>query len=228
MKNMDTNDILLGRGRFCYRNPGNVAFRGMIKEHVAKYSFHADRSVKGEIIQSLITQAREQGRVFLVRSLQDDKWCEAHPKLVRSKVSHALRDARNSTNQQQFSKKSSDSVDYKTRQGAMSFMKSSMTVYDWSIKQDLALESGRLEFPLDMPMKTQGVLKNEYYDNSNEILDFHNIKSLDEYESYKHKLGSTIKIGSETEIANLQNTHHLTFERYVFHAAMSANGVNSD
>ena len=80
-----------------------------------QHSFHAIRSVKQEIIESLINQAYEQGRLLFARSLRDDKWYEAHPKLVRSKVSHALRDARNSTNQQRFSKKFSDLVDYKTR-----------------------------------------------------------------------------------------------------------------
>ena len=205
---MDTNDILLGRGRFCYSNPGNVAFRGMIKEQVAKYSFDADRSVKREIIQSLIAQAREQGRQFLVRSLKDGKWRQAHAKLVQSKVSHALRDARNSTNQQQSLKKSSDSAGYKAVQRAMSIMKTYINTCDWSIKQDLPLEYGRIEFPLHMRRKALDDLKNECGDNSYEILNCHSLQSLDEYTAYTLKSGSMTKMRSEPEIVKMQNTRH--------------------
>jgi hypothetical protein len=195
---MNSRDILLGRGRFCYRNPGNVAFRRIIKEIVAKYSFHANRHVKREIIESLITQARQQGRFFLVRSLHDDKWCEAHPKLVRSKVSHALRDARNSANHQQAMKKISDSVD--ARQKTMLSMKPSMTAFDWS----------------DVCMKTLEDLKSEYFD---EILNYQIFQSPDEYEAYKHTSESKTKIGSEAQIVKLpKDIPHLCFERYVFRA----------
>jgi hypothetical protein len=48
-------------------------------------------------VQTLISKAQEQGFRFLVRAKNSDIWCEAHPYLVRSKVSHSLRDARIST-----------------------------------------------------------------------------------------------------------------------------------
>jgi hypothetical protein len=129
----DKKDILLGRGPLCYRNPGNVVFRHMIQFHVENYALNAPRSVKRDIVQSLIQEAHRQGRRFLARIStsspaftrknttmdnlceernidneqkdeeedDDDSWYEASPALIRSKVSHALRDARNSILQHQ-------------------------------------------------------------------------------------------------------------------------------
>jgi hypothetical protein len=88
------NDILLGRGPFCYRFPGNVKFRKLIQSQVAKYDINASRSAKQGIVQSLIKAAHELGYRFLVLSKNDNNWYEAHPYVVQSKVSHALRDAR--------------------------------------------------------------------------------------------------------------------------------------
>ena len=94
MTDIKDNDVLFGRGPFCYRNPGNIAFRNIIQSHVASYSICAPRSWKRKVVQKLISEAQEQGCRFLVRAKSSDIWCEAHPYLVRSKVSHALRDAR--------------------------------------------------------------------------------------------------------------------------------------
>jgi hypothetical protein len=90
------NDVLFGRGPFCYRFPGNVAFRNLIRSHVATYSRCAPRTLKENIVKKLISKAQKQGCRFFVRNQCSDIWYEAHPYLVRSKVSHALRDARNS------------------------------------------------------------------------------------------------------------------------------------
>jgi hypothetical protein len=97
MEEIRPDDILLGRGPFCYRNPGNVAFRNLIQKYVSGYERDSPRSVKRKIVHKLILKARNAGHRFLVRSIDVDKWIEAHPYLVHTKVSHALRDARNST-----------------------------------------------------------------------------------------------------------------------------------
>jgi hypothetical protein len=178
---MNAKDILLGRGGFCYRNAGNVAFRDMIKEQVDNYSSHANRSVKGKIIQSLITQAQEQGRLFLVRSLHDDSWREAHPKLVRSKVSHALRDARNSSKNHRSVKKTriiSDSVNDHMGKRAVS-----LRTHDCSIKQDIPMEKVRVMFPLDMTTAREVEKMNN---DVKGMMDCHNVKSFDEYEFNAH------------------------------------------
>ena len=94
MIDIKANDVLLGRGPFCYRNPGNIAFRNLIQSHVASYTRCAPQSLKRKIVQKMISEAQEQGCRFLVRAKSSDIWCEAHPCLVRDKVSHALRDAR--------------------------------------------------------------------------------------------------------------------------------------
>jgi hypothetical protein len=89
------DDILLGRGPLCYRNPGNIKFRNITQSHAAKYVIDAPRSYKNKIGQSLINTTKGQGMRFLIRSKEDSNWYEAKPDLVQSKVGHALRDARN-------------------------------------------------------------------------------------------------------------------------------------
>jgi hypothetical protein len=131
----ETNDILLGRGPSRYRNPGNVAFRHMILVEIKKYSLHASRSVKNNVIQSLIAKAKDQGRRFLVWSQKDDAWCEAHPRLIRSKISHALRDARQSAKDYdssmaaKLSKHPSLVQECKRQKNAISFVDYSMNSY---------------------------------------------------------------------------------------------------
>jgi hypothetical protein len=97
MKDLNEKDILLGRGPFCYRNPGNIAFRNLIQAHVASYPRCAPRTVKKKIVQKLISEAQNQGYRFLIYDKDRNDWCEAHPYVVNAKVSHALRDARLST-----------------------------------------------------------------------------------------------------------------------------------
>jgi hypothetical protein len=89
------NDILLGRGPLCYRHPGNVKFRILIRSQVDKYNVDAPRSTKQGIVRSLIKVVHEEGYRFLVRAKNKCNWNEAHPRVVQSKVCHALRDARN-------------------------------------------------------------------------------------------------------------------------------------
>jgi hypothetical protein len=222
---MSTNDILLGRGRFCYSNPGNVAFRNMIREHVGNYTFNANRSQKGGIIHSLIIKAKDQGRLFLVRSLQDGMWCEAHSKLVRSKVSHALRDARNPTTQQLSLKKSmsmSDSVNFKVKQNTKSFSKEattsltneSITSYDWSQSKYLPSRSCKIEFPLKIQITTLGGLKNEFGDS----VDQQGVRPLeDTYQEYEQVSMSKKEIETKVNVATQNYTQHQSFQRYVFH-----------
>jgi hypothetical protein len=96
MKDVNDEDVLLGRGPFCYRHPGNIAFRNLIQDHVANYARCAPRQAKKKIVQKLISKAQKQGSRFLVRDKDSGDWCQAHPYLVEAKVSHALRDARHS------------------------------------------------------------------------------------------------------------------------------------
>jgi hypothetical protein len=67
-KEFDAKYIFFGRGFAFYNNPGNAAFR--------------KRSVKRDIIQCLIAKAKEQGRRFLVCSLENGIWVEAHARLI--------------------------------------------------------------------------------------------------------------------------------------------------
>jgi hypothetical protein len=234
---MNTNDILLGRGRYYYRNPGNVAFRNMVKEQLDKYTFQANRSVKREIIDSLIAKATEQGRLFIVRCLNGDVWCEAHPNLVRSKVSHALRDARNSAKQQEASEKllkMRDSINCSlkqinislTRQPITSTTKECSTSSDKIMKKNLLSNSSRFEFPLGIQMSTLEGLQNEYSDDVNH---HHNIRQLDEtWNEIEHFSVSKKEIESRTKVVKQNNIQYKPFERYVFLiTALSVSDDNS-
>jgi hypothetical protein len=94
MIEMKEKDILLGRGPVCYRHPGNVLFRNLVKEHYINYKLTTPRLMKKLIVKSLIDKMHGLGSRFLVRSSNEFSWHVAHPHLVQAKVGHALRDAR--------------------------------------------------------------------------------------------------------------------------------------
>jgi hypothetical protein len=95
MTDIQPKDILLGRGPVCYMNPGNKTFRKVIRTYFTMYTRSIPREVKREIVESITKSLRMQGHRFLILSVESGTWHEASSSLVHSKVSHALRDARN-------------------------------------------------------------------------------------------------------------------------------------
>ncbi|KAI2504350.1 hypothetical protein MHU86_10115 [Fragilaria crotonensis] len=86
-------DILMGQGATRYNNPGNVAFRELIKEHVVQYEKDAPRKEKAALVKLLISKIDEKGHRFLHES-PAGTWVEASSEKAKKKVAHALRDAR--------------------------------------------------------------------------------------------------------------------------------------
>jgi hypothetical protein len=100
MDDVQPNDILFGRGPFCYMNPGNRIFREKIRSYSTLYERNTPRELKREIVESLTKLLQAQGHRFLVHSSTSGIWREADPNLVHAKIGHALRDVRNSVAKQ--------------------------------------------------------------------------------------------------------------------------------
>jgi hypothetical protein len=86
-------DILLGRGKASYNHDGNRRFRKFIAMHASTYINFDDCFDKSMVIYAVyqsITCAR--GR-FLQYKKSLNGWCEVEPKVARSKIGHAIRDA---------------------------------------------------------------------------------------------------------------------------------------
>jgi hypothetical protein len=198
VKEIDANDILFGRGSAFYNNPGNVAFRKMIHVELVKYSIHAARSVKGDIIQSLIAKAKEQGRRFLVCSLENGIWVEAHPTLIRSKVSHALRDARHALLNSPTPKKT------KFMYGKDLRRQKHLSIWNtnsFNIQQYCHLLSDHIERKKIPASKRAGPMK---------------VKHNYGYKSYAEMSASNqfhdITLASNTSIVRKNNSHNMTIE----------------
>jgi hypothetical protein len=95
MTDIQPKDILLGRGPYCYMNPGNRIFRKVIRSYSTVYKRNTPRRVKKEIVESITRDLKTQGHRFLVHSECLGAWREASSSLVHAKIGHALRDARN-------------------------------------------------------------------------------------------------------------------------------------
>jgi len=93
--------------------------------------------------------------------------------------------------------------------------KSSFISFNWSIKQDVALEIDRIEYPLDMHMT---MVEDEDGDSSSKMRDLHNVRSLDDtFHDNVHLTGSKKEKESKTKTEQRDKSQHQPFERYVFH-----------
>jgi hypothetical protein len=97
-------DVLTGRDRLAFGHPGNRFFRQLCALSREAYQTAHKRSVKTEIIQSIIAQVKERDGRFL--TLQDEgcssssrsstgggyiTWIEMNAAVTHQKVSHSLR-----------------------------------------------------------------------------------------------------------------------------------------
>jgi hypothetical protein len=92
-------DVLTGRDRLAFGHPGNRFFRQLCALSREAYQTAHKRSVKTEIIQSIIAQVKERDGRFL--TLQDEgcssngagyiTWIEMNAAATHQKVSHSLR-----------------------------------------------------------------------------------------------------------------------------------------
>jgi hypothetical protein len=169
--------VLLGRGRFCYWNPGNVKFRNMIRSYVDKYVIDATRSYKSNIVQALIKTAQENGIRFLVRSKQDGNWYQAQPYVVQLKVSHALRDARNSLALSMKNKKTTSCSDPKQS-------------WKQSAREDSTADTSRLSDSPKTPTAIHAQASLIGNQKISPLTDTHNHKRLDKVKSYDSTIES--------------------------------------
>ncbi|KAI2512518.1 hypothetical protein MHU86_1971 [Fragilaria crotonensis] len=93
MTSIQPKEIMLGQGSTCYNNPGNKAFRKVIKKHVIYYKNQASRKEKAALVKWLVSKLTAKGYRFLQQSTTGT-YVEAPPRLAENKVAHSLRDAR--------------------------------------------------------------------------------------------------------------------------------------
>ncbi|KAI2513147.1 hypothetical protein MHU86_1185 [Fragilaria crotonensis] len=93
MSSIKPKGIMLGRGSTCYNNPGNKAFRKVIKKHVIYYGNQASRKEKAALVVLFVSKLEAKGYRFLQQSTTGT-WVLAPPHLAENKVAHSLRDAR--------------------------------------------------------------------------------------------------------------------------------------
>jgi hypothetical protein len=85
-------DIICGRGRGLYRQPGNIRFHAIILNHLEEYSSAKTRLDKSCIVIKIIDTIRAQnnGDVHFIRQVGTNGWEELGDELVRDKVGHSL------------------------------------------------------------------------------------------------------------------------------------------
>lgn len=89
---MGPHDVLLGRGRVPFNNPGNKKFRNLILRHAKTYQTTTSRIVKRTTAIAVVDEINSKGGTFL--HCQDGVWEEMKDmQPIKDKVGYALRDA---------------------------------------------------------------------------------------------------------------------------------------
>jgi len=101
MKTCNTNrivqinsyDILCGRGKEAFNNVGNRRLRVTVSIYLARYLAADTRYAKGEVIMDILHVLREEsGARFLRPALRGNYYVELSDKEARAKIAHAMRD----------------------------------------------------------------------------------------------------------------------------------------
>jgi hypothetical protein len=84
------DDIICGRGRGAWTNPGNVKFKKVIEDNLQRYSDACRRKEKSLVIDSVVNTMLSRGARFVK---QENKcWYDISKKEAREKTAHAIRD----------------------------------------------------------------------------------------------------------------------------------------
>jgi hypothetical protein len=88
------NDVLCGRGGAVNSHPGNVAFRGLVRQHrTAYFAASTRKSDKARIATEIIAQVHSlPGRFLQQADGKTHKWVEINEKRAKKKVGQAFRD----------------------------------------------------------------------------------------------------------------------------------------
>mmetsp|Transcript_19683 Transcript_19683/g.29581 ORF Transcript_19683/g.29581 Transcript_19683/m.29581 type:complete len:317 (-) Transcript_19683:39-989(-) len=89
-RDIKKDDILLGRGRCRFKNPGNIAYRAFVESRLPIY-FKGNRKEKSRLVLEIITSIKEHGSRFL--KSEGSLWLEVDTSTIREKVGHSIRDA---------------------------------------------------------------------------------------------------------------------------------------
>ena len=85
-------DVLCGRAKQVFANPGNRTFRHVVQQRRKTYRETTRRAEKSAITQSVIQLFRENsGRFLKLDESGSGSWVELSDEQVKEKVSHALR-----------------------------------------------------------------------------------------------------------------------------------------
>jgi len=88
---INTNDVLCGRGGLTNSHVGNKRFRDVVSEYQLEY-LNARKSDKKGIARTVISRIRESGGRFLQRNSNSNVWSIASEKKALEKTSQALRE----------------------------------------------------------------------------------------------------------------------------------------
>jgi hypothetical protein len=85
-------DVLCGRDKNAFNNPGNRRFRRLVSDALERYLKASTRKEKSMVIRSVVETVRRQGGRFLQVDRSTKRYIELDDKQSHEKTGHALRD----------------------------------------------------------------------------------------------------------------------------------------
>jgi len=89
-------DVMVGRGKVCYKHQGNQNLTSIVQSVLASYSdANATKKDKTELIKSIVTRVRDSSPTggFVKYDKEAGQWYEVGERIAREKVSQTFRDA---------------------------------------------------------------------------------------------------------------------------------------
>jgi len=86
-------DVLCGRGKNSFNHVGNRKFRDIVAAAIPGYVSATSRSVKSEIVNAIVRQVRDGGGRFLKKEGKKGGWYVLNYTQSKEKAGHAIRDA---------------------------------------------------------------------------------------------------------------------------------------
>lgn len=88
------NDVIIGRGKKCTNNPGNLRFRGIVQTTLESYQTAETKVKKSEIIMDVLSQVREgDGAGFVKTDSATGRYIQVEEASCRIAIAQAFRDA---------------------------------------------------------------------------------------------------------------------------------------
>jgi len=84
-------DVIIGKGMGSYHHIGNEMFRNIIASRIEDYAITKCKKEKSEIVQSIMSQVRNNGGEFIKKNTETGQWFNSETNLVRNKISQSFR-----------------------------------------------------------------------------------------------------------------------------------------